>query len=340
MPLIDDILEAHARGKLAHQQMRKIVAKHRQPADFARYFAGEEAVVKALSGAACFRADAAAAYIERARDGGREKLLGHLPALTPPYPLTWIEYNDTLDPTCDRAGILITAHGLRDLDAAERDGWRDTFTADTLASIAAEDRPQLAEHLGRAAWVVTMHICTDDRPAKMLTATGVGFIVPLSADGVSTGLAFPIVDPFVRELWRSSGRTLDDTLGDFTSAMGVACMTLALLHCKNVRTEERVPDPGLQKHRMVLGKPPAVTYRTLVIDPMRAAGAAGAAGAGDSPARAYHLVRGHFAVYSAERPLFGKHAGTFFVPAHVRGSAEAGIVLKDYALADGAGDAL
>ena len=340
MPLIDDILEAHARGKLAHQQMRAQAGRRARSATFAHYHAVEEGMIGALSRAVCFRADAAAAYVERARDSGQGRLLDRLPALTPPYELTWVEYKDTLDPTCERAGLLIIAHDLRALDATERQGWREAFVVGVQGSIAQGDHAQLLEHLDRAAWVVTMHVCTDDRPTRMLTATGVSFIVPLAADGVSTGAAFPAMHPFVQEIWRASGRTLADGIGDFASAMGVACMTLALLHCKNVRTEERVPDPGLQKHRMVLGKPPAATFKTLVIDPMRGAGASGSAGAGTGPARAYHLVRGHFAVYSAERPLFGKHAGTFFVPAHVRGSAEAGIVLKDYALADGVGDAL
>jgi len=66
---------------------------------------------------------------------------------------------------------------------------------------------------------------------------------------------------------------------------------------------------------------------------MRSASGADPSSAIGVPPRAYHLVRGHFATYSEERRLFGKHVGTFFIPAHVRGSAEAGAVVKDYALA-------
>lgn len=46
--------------------------------------------------------------------------------------------------------------------------------------------------------------------------------------------------------------------------------------------------------------------------------------------RALHICRGHFHTYTAERPLFGKHVGRFYIPAHVRGTAEAGISVHDY----------
>ncbi len=48
--------------------------------------------------------------------------------------------------------------------------------------------------------------------------------------------------------------------------------------------------------------------------------------------KALHICRGHFATYSPEHPLFGKFTGTFWKPAHVRGSQEHGIVVKDYVI--------
>jgi hypothetical protein len=45
--------------------------------------------------------------------------------------------------------------------------------------------------------------------------------------------------------------------------------------------------------------------------------------------RALHVCRGHFARYTEERPLFGRVAGTFWRPMHLRGSASEGLVLKD-----------
>lgn len=44
----------------------------------------------------------------------------------------------------------------------------------------------------------------------------------------------------------------------------------------------------------------------------------------------YHSVRAHYATYTKERPLFGKYAGRFYVPAHFRGGINNGVVSKDY----------
>lgn len=48
----------------------------------------------------------------------------------------------------------------------------------------------------------------------------------------------------------------------------------------------------------------------------------------------FHLCRGHFATYTAERPLFGKHVGKFWIPPHTRGREEHGIIFKDYAVSE------
>lgn len=47
-----------------------------------------------------------------------------------------------------------------------------------------------------------------------------------------------------------------------------------------------------------------------------------------------HLCRGHFKTYTAEAPMFGipGNCGRFWVPAHVRGNRQNGIVMKDYEL--------
>lgn len=43
-----------------------------------------------------------------------------------------------------------------------------------------------------------------------------------------------------------------------------------------------------------------------------------------------HRVRGYSITYTAEKPLFGKHVGTFLVPAHLRGNPNRGTVDKVY----------
>jgi hypothetical protein len=43
-----------------------------------------------------------------------------------------------------------------------------------------------------------------------------------------------------------------------------------------------------------------------------------------------HSCRGHFKTYTPEHRLFGRHIGTFWIPPHMRGRAEVGIVKKEY----------
>ena len=48
-----------------------------------------------------------------------------------------------------------------------------------------------------------------------------------------------------------------------------------------------------------------------------------------------HVCRGHFAEYGPQFGkglLFGKHAGRFFVPPHLKGKKEYGVVEKDDSL--------
>lgn len=45
-----------------------------------------------------------------------------------------------------------------------------------------------------------------------------------------------------------------------------------------------------------------------------------------------HLCRGHFKVFTAEKPLFGKWVGIFWWQPQVRGNKKNGVVVKDYEL--------
>lgn len=106
-------------------------------------------------------------------------------------------------------------------------------------------------------------------------------------------------------------------------------------HCKNVEIVDapEVPYKIRRKRELKLGRP-VVQFRELVIDPSmtqkRYEGGSGQPR--QRGTKSLHIARGHFATYSADRPLFGKYSGTFWKPAHVRGSAEVGMVGKDYAV--------
>jgi hypothetical protein len=110
-------------------------------------------------------------------------------------------------------------------------------------------------------------------------------------------------------------------------------MGLSFLHCRNVARPEidcNREDRWHQKTRV-----PRMKFYTLDINPMREVLRVEGHSEENGIRRALHICRGHFAHYSEEKPLFGKYPGTFWVPDHVRGTSEAGVVIKDYRVRGG-----
>lgn len=110
-------------------------------------------------------------------------------------------------------------------------------------------------------------------------------------------------------------------------------MVLNLMGCKNVIGQDLVVAEALKKARQRRNKPPLTTYKTLVITlpktgktiPLNTHAAVKEA----SESRALHDVAGHYADYR-EKGLFGRYKGVFWIPAHARGTEEAGQVVKTY----------
>ena len=117
-----------------------------------------------------------------------------------------------------------------------------------------------------------------------------------------------------------------------------AMVALDLLHCKNIELAAAPQDyPRRVRRRLERKgqKPPE--HHVLLVDgkhPLRlSAPAPDDPDAG--PQVAHHRVRGHFATYTEERPLFGKYSGRFWIPPHVRGSRQVGEVTAEYQVEDG-----
>lgn len=112
-------------------------------------------------------------------------------------------------------------------------------------------------------------------------------------------------------------------------------LALSFLHCKNVQTAEHRPNKKeSSRHRRIYGVPLTKHY-TLEIDPMkkilRTEGQSDTLGL----KRSLSICRGHFSEYGPEfgkGKLFGKLEGRFWIPQHVKGSAEYGTVEKDYTI--------
>jgi hypothetical protein len=109
----------------------------------------------------------------------------------------------------------------------------------------------------------------------------------------------------------------------------VSLMAICFAHCKGTEIEERQPSRQVRRAAERKGKP-VFTFHTIDIQPatrvLHTEGHINENGL----ARALHICRGHFAHYTADKPLFGKYTGTFYRPMHVRGKAEQGVSIKDY----------
>jgi hypothetical protein len=109
-------------------------------------------------------------------------------------------------------------------------------------------------------------------------------------------------------------------------------LAICFMHCRNVKVVEVKPDPRESERELRKFGKPLVTYRILEIDHLKATLRTEGQSETLGLKRALHICRGHFAHYTEERPLFGKKAGTFWIPQHLRGSAEAGRVEKMYSV--------
>jgi hypothetical protein len=135
-------------------------------------------------------------------------------------------------------------------------------------------------------------------------------------------------DPVVAVPWNpQTEQEADNSTGGFFAP----ALAISFLHCKNVTVEDAKPVGSRQQRRLEQRRGVRhSSFKTLVIEPMRQVLRTEGQSERHGLQRALHICRGHFAHYSEDRPLFGKYSGTFWRPAHVRGSAEIGMVGKDY----------
>ncbi len=118
-------------------------------------------------------------------------------------------------------------------------------------------------------------------------------------------------------------------------ATGITLFAMAFAHCKNVTTVDfQESQPSDKWHRRT--KCPRVQFKTIKIPTraplLRAVGQLTAGGVKSTQPLPLHLVRGHFATYTADKPLFGRAdgVGKFWHPQHIRGDERGGVVVKDY----------
>jgi hypothetical protein len=107
-------------------------------------------------------------------------------------------------------------------------------------------------------------------------------------------------------------------------------LTISFMHCRNVSLRPVDPPERLSRNHARKHGKPLTRYHVLEIEPMRRILDSEGEAQTKGLRHALHICRGHFKTFGEQSPLFGRHVGTYWWPAHVRGNVEHGAVEKDY----------
>jgi hypothetical protein len=130
---------------------------------------------------------------------------------------------------------------------------------------------------------------------------------------------------------RAQPETAGGDDGFTTTMLNILGFGISFMHCRHVATE-RIDAPLGKSRRRNHSCATGLKHYTLRIGPAVHAIRRESGVEHSNIKRALHICRGHFMHYTEARPLFGKYAGTFYCPDHVRGQVEAGRVEKEYAV--------
>lgn len=246
---------------------------------------------------------------------GHAPLLREMTGLVSPWPDAWIEF--TSPDGCDLAALVLSDHITKD-------------RANTLRASLSQGGYRTPEGvpveflLPEGGFVETTHL--------ILTLPGQGDM-PLLA-----GWAYAFCDEEGNPGLAGDGRyrllakAPHVAIDILRYVSRVTSLAFGLANCRNVALvegEDASPSRQARRYAERTGEPPPPRFYTLRIGPLSSARSAGPS-SGSHRDLPLHIVRGHFSRYTEERPLFGKYSGLFWVPAHVRGSADVGVIGKDY----------
>lgn len=121
---------------------------------------------------------------------------------------------------------------------------------------------------------------------------------------------------------------------DLLRSMAPLLLGISFLNCKRVDSIDVSDSDGPSRKWLRRQKKPSIKYHVLKVNPLRIRKRTTYKEEVEflnaQAANPRFIVRGHFATYTKERPLFGKYWGTFWREGHKRGDVKNGMVLKDY----------
>lgn len=276
------------------------------------------------------------------------------PTLALPWPFTWLEFRQPAYSNREGELVPFAANGVRalgcralslELRPSER---REALASDLLLRLLASLRgpgagdlldgqarqQQIAAHLaaGQAPRWLAFYFVYADAPRGLTPLCGSALYLDESGKPlVDTSLTIN-TNPVLGRLMQRDPAAGMEELHRLGSTLLPFYFAVSLLHCKNVVLVDEHTPPKVAQARRRRGVP-AVHFKTLTVEPLRAQLRRGPAAAGASTARqalALHFVRGHFKDYRAGPGLFGKHPGLYWWEMFARGDAAAGQIRKAY----------
>lgn len=263
-----------------------------------------------------FRADNVASYLERHfTPDAQFNPWEAFPNLAPLGPLSWFEFEGMYA----RAEHVTSAGCLVMLAFDRKD-------AKSMALYA--DDWYVQQH-AEIRWILALQHLS--RRQQTLVVGDTFRILCLNEEGQLQDDWVRPVDPDI--LSRYSEEQQRDILYSariqWSGAELVALLAINFAHHKEVTIQEK--QPGAHARRVAAQhKERAVSFHVLDIRPVALALSKQGHVETERLQRALHTVRASFATYTEAKPLFGKYIGRFYRRAHVRGSTEQEVSLKDY----------
>jgi hypothetical protein len=272
--------------------------------------------VEGLEIAVRFQVDNVARYIcgDRNPDGKRRPfhIEDQIPNVAPLAPVMWFEYNAAAagqDPA-DHCGCLLSIDYDRIEDRRAR-------------KYIGLEIPEEVCWILRAEYFYSSH-----KPVLAAYASDWIYYIKVGSEGQTLG-AFEMASQNIGPDTPQEYTPDESQRHVWHEEVVIALAAICFAHCKGAVIRENATSRQARR-AAERAKKPVVTFRTIDIQPATRVLQEEGHISMNGLARALHICRGHFAHYTAERPLFGKYTGTFYRPMHLRGRADQGIVIKDY----------
>ena len=266
--------------------------------------------------------------------GSRIHLAKDCPNATPPFPLTWVE---TRAPSVVRVGTKVTKWG-------GPEEWGIIFNCLDLWASSKSRGGHLNDIMGRdLRWHVEGFLFCGGNLGRNVEPLYVGKSQPADVTGPLGMVSLPLdsTGRFVDGLWSPPG-TLSTysfmTRGGEADGDWIASLLEPLWYGLSIGNCSNVDLVQGRSHRRVARRWKRKTGKELMVYKTIHLGERGTRASGDGQSGepshhvALHLCRGHFRTYTADKPLGGPKGavGTFWIPSHIRGSKDEGVIVKDY----------